>query len=76
MTKLLFIEASPRGENSYSSQVANEFLKSYSANNRKRYERPTEIVAFPARPFARALRFGLEQSYGTNSATFVGFGWR
>lgn len=33
MTKLLFIEASPRGENSYSSQVANEFLKSYSAKN-------------------------------------------
>ena len=25
--------------------------------------------------FARALRFGLEQSFGTNSATFVGFRW-
>ncbi|WP_321325393.1 NAD(P)H-dependent oxidoreductase [uncultured Parasphingorhabdus sp.] len=33
MTKLLFIEASPRKENSYSSQVANEFLESYKAAN-------------------------------------------
>lgn len=29
MTKVLFIEASPRKESSYSSQVANEFLESY-----------------------------------------------
>ena len=33
MTKLLYIEASPRKENSYSSQVANEFLESYKAAN-------------------------------------------
>jgi|AntAceMinimDraft_11_1070367.scaffolds.fasta_scaffold10404_2 hypothetical protein len=41
----------------------------------KRNERPTEIVAFPARPFARALPVDWEQSFGTNGATFVGFGW-
>ena len=33
MAKLLFIEASPRKEDSYSSQVANEFLVSYKAAN-------------------------------------------
>ncbi len=33
MTKLLYIEASPRGEDSYSSQVAAEFLEAYKANN-------------------------------------------
>lgn len=33
MTKLLFIEASPRKENSYSSTVANAFLDSYKAAN-------------------------------------------
>jgi len=33
MAKLLFIEASPRKEDSYSSQVANEFLESYKTAN-------------------------------------------
>ena len=33
MTKLLFIEASPRKNLSYSSQVANEFLDAYKAEN-------------------------------------------
>lgn len=33
MAKVLFIEASPRKESSYSSQVANEFLDSYRAVN-------------------------------------------
>lgn len=33
MTKLLYIEASPRGEDSYSTQVAAEFLKAYRATN-------------------------------------------
>lgn len=33
MTKLLFIEASPRKDLSYSSQVANEFLDAYKAEN-------------------------------------------
>lgn len=33
MTKLLYIEASPRKDLSYSSQVANEFLDAYKAEN-------------------------------------------
>jgi FMN-dependent NADH-azoreductase len=33
MTKLLYIEASPRKDQSYSSQVANEFLDAYKAKN-------------------------------------------
>ncbi|AWZ01987.1 FMN-dependent NADH-azoreductase [Rhodobiaceae bacterium] len=33
MTKLLYIEASPRKDQSYSSQVANEFLDVYTAEN-------------------------------------------
>ena len=33
MTKLLYIEASPRKALSYSSQVANEFLDVYRAEN-------------------------------------------
>ena len=42
---------------------------------RKRCDRPTDMMGFPAALFRRALRFGLEQSVGTNSATFVGFRW-
>jgi FMN-dependent NADH-azoreductase len=33
MTKLLYIEASPRKDRSHSSQVANEFLDAYKAKN-------------------------------------------
>lgn len=33
MTKLLFIEASPRGESSYSSRVANAFVTAYQEAN-------------------------------------------
>ena len=40
----------------------------------KRCERPTDMMGSPATMFRRALRFGLEQSFGTNSAAFVGFG--
>ena len=42
---------------------------------RKRCERPTDLTGSLSALFARALRFGLERGFGTNSATFVGFGW-
>ncbi len=42
---------------------------------RKRCDRPTDMMGSPATMFRRALRFGLEQSVGTNSTTFVGFRW-
>ncbi|MBI1253551.1 MAG: hypothetical protein GC196_04310, partial [Hyphomonas sp.] len=41
----------------------------------KRCERPTDLTGSLSALFRRALRFGLEQSFGTNGATFVGFGW-
>jgi hypothetical protein len=50
-------------------------LLRYSKNTRKRCERPTNMMGSLSALFARALRFGLEQSFGTNGATFVGFGW-
>lgn len=43
-------------------------------NGGKRCERATDITGSLSALFARALRFGLEQSFGTNGATFVGFG--
>lgn len=42
---------------------------------RKRCERPTDLTGSLSALFRRALRFGLEQSFGTNGAAFVGFGW-
>ncbi|HPE49711.1 MAG TPA: hypothetical protein PLR76_15010, partial [Hyphomonas sp.] len=45
-----------------------------SFDHGKRCERPTVLTCFPLALFRRALRFGLEQSFGTKSATFVGFG--
>jgi hypothetical protein len=33
------------------------------------------MTGSPVTFFARALHFGFEQSFGTNSATFFGFGW-
>ncbi|WP_390618014.1 FMN-dependent NADH-azoreductase [Maricurvus nonylphenolicus] len=33
MAKVLYLEASPRGDSSYSSRVAKEFLKAYQAKN-------------------------------------------
>ena len=59
---------------SFSGRIGDELLNETLFHG-KRCVRPTHMMGFPAAAFQRALRFGLEQSVGTNGATFVGFGW-
>jgi hypothetical protein len=55
--------------------LGTDFKTDLALFSRNRCERPTVLTASPLALFRRALRFGLEQSFGTKSATFVGFGW-
>jgi transposase InsO family protein len=54
--------------------IAWHFIAPGKPMQSNRCERPTVLTCFPLALFRRALRFGLDQSFGTNGATFVGFG--